>query len=332
MKKAAKLTDAERCQLEILHDKGYSARAIAKALGRSPNTIAEELKRNSGKDGEYVAAKARQKAYVRRKYAKYQGKKIEENTALRDYIIAGLESGWNPDEISGAMKCEGKPFYASKTAIYEWLYSAYGQPYCQYLPSRQYRPKKRKPAATERSMIPGRVSVTERPAGATNRTRYGHWEADTVVSGKRTGSTVALAVATERKTRLIAATLIPNLKPATFTAATTGLLAGKKALSLTLDNGIENRRHQDIRGTSGTPVPAFFCDPYSSWQKGQVEHANKLLRRYLPKGCDLSGFTQEQVDRFVARLNNKPRRCLGYQSALQLAKEKGVVVAGDCPD
>src|ERR1700737_2831043 len=104
MKQAQKFTDAERCELQILHTKGYSARAIGKVLGRSPNTIAAELKRNSSEDGEYAATKASHKAYVRRKYAKYQGKKIEEHALLRAYVIAGLQAGWNPDEISGAMK------------------------------------------------------------------------------------------------------------------------------------------------------------------------------------------------------------------------------------
>lgn len=323
MKQAKKFSSNERCELQILHDKGYSARAIAKVLGRSPNTIAAELKRNSYSSGNYVAAYAKQKAYVRRRYAKYQGKKIEEHKALRSHIITGLQSGWNPDEISGSMKRTGQPFYVSKTATYDWLYSAYGQPYCQYLPSRQYRSKQRKAKTTERVMIPDRVPVRMRPLGATNRTRYGHWEGDTVVSGKRTGGKAALTVVQERKTRLIGAMLIPNLKPASFVAATTDLLAHKKALSLTLDNGIENKQHAVI--TAATGAQAFFCDPYSSWQKGQVEHANKLLRRYLPKGCDLSQYNQEFVDAICDRLNKKPRKILGYKSALQLAEEKGVI-------
>ena len=90
MKKASKLTDAERCEIDILHSKGYSARSIAKALGRSPNTVANELKRNSYRDGRYVATRAKQKAYVRRKYAKYQGKKIQESDELRSFIIQKL--------------------------------------------------------------------------------------------------------------------------------------------------------------------------------------------------------------------------------------------------
>jgi IS30 family transposase len=323
MRKASKLSGSERSELQILHTKGYSARSIAKVLGRSPNTIADELSRNAGSDGIYLAAKASHKAYVRRKYAKYQGKKIEGYTALRTYVIDGLKAGWNPDEISGAMKQSSQPFYASKTAIYEWLYSAYGQPYCQYLPSRQYRPKKRKSKVTERVMIPDRAPLEQRPLGATNRSRYGHWEGDTVVSGKRSGGRAALAVTQERVTRLIGARLIPDLRPVSFTGAVTVILASKKALSLTLDNGIENKRHRDI--TAATGAKAFFCDPYSSWQKGSVEHANKLLRRYFPKGCDLGQFDQVFVDAACDRLNKKPRKILGYKSALQLAVEKGVI-------
>lgn len=326
MKKAQKFTCSERSELHILHTKGYSARAIARALGRSPNTIAAELKRGSDQDGLYEATKAHHKAYVRRKYAKYQGKKIQEDHVLQSYIVAGLSSGWNPDEISGAMRRQNQSFYASKTAIYEWLHSAWGQQYCVLLASKRYRPKKRKAKTSERVMIPDRASVGQRPQGATNRTRYGHWEGDTVVSGTRTGSKVALAVMVERRTRLVRARLVPSLSPHVFTAAASELLNGTKALSLTLDNGIENKQHGGIRDAAGVPVPAFFCDPYSSWQKGSVENANKILRHYLPKGCDLGTFDQSFVDAVCDRLNKKPRKILGYRSALQLAEEKGVFI------
>ena len=128
MKKASKLTDAERSEIDILHGKGYSARSIAKALGRSPNTVANEIKRNSYQDGRYVAARAKQKAYVRRKYAKYQGKKIQDDDELRSFIVRKLSERWNPDEIAGYLKRNPKlGIYASETAIYEWLRSEWGQ-------------------------------------------------------------------------------------------------------------------------------------------------------------------------------------------------------------
>lgn len=100
------------------------------------------------------------------------------------------------------------------------------------------------------------------------------------------------------------------------------MLAGKLTLTLGLDNGIENKAHQDITKTTGADV--FFCDPYASHQKGGIENANKMLRRYVPKGCDVNMFTQEQIDQFVLTINSKPRRYLGYKSAIQLANEKGV--------
>jgi IS30 family transposase len=306
-----------------LHEKNYSSRAIAAVLGRSPNTIATELKRNSYTDGRYVAARAKQKAYVRRKYAKYQGKKIQENNELRSYITRKLKAGWNPDEISGAMKCDAQPFYASKTAIYEWLYSARGQQCCQYLPSRQYRPKKRKENKTARVMIPDRVSICERPPEVDARKEPGHLEYDSVVSSKRSGSTYALAVVQERSTRLVRAKLVPNLKPRHYAKTITTLVSGLKTRTLTTDNGIENRAHQDITKKTGAPV--FFTDPHSSWQKGGVENANKMLRRYFPKGTDFATVTQTEVVSALTRINNKPRKILGYKSSLQVAKEKGVL-------
>lgn len=154
MKKASKLTDAERCEIDILHSKGYSARSIAKALGRSPNTVADELKRNSYRDGRYVATRAKQKAYVRRKYAKYQGKKIQEGDELRSFIVLKLSERWNPDEIAGYLK--NNPdigLYVSKTAIYEWLHSEWGQQYCPLLYSKRYQRRPRKQNKTDRVMM-----------------------------------------------------------------------------------------------------------------------------------------------------------------------------------
>ena len=214
MKKASKITDAERSEIDILHGKGYSARSIAKALGRSPNTIAAELKRNSYQDGRYIAARAKQKAYVRRKYARYQGKKIQEDDELRAFIILKLSERWNPDEIAGYLRVNpALGLYASKTAIYEWLRSAWGQQYCVLLYSQRYQRKPRRKNKTDRVMIPNRTSITERPLAALGRVELGHCEYDSIVSSKRSGSTAALAVVAERSSRLIRASLVPNLKP-----------------------------------------------------------------------------------------------------------------------
>ena len=317
MEKKSKLKKSERDEIEILLGKEYSLRSIAQVLNRSPNTISYEISTNGGRTG-YKAAHANQYARTRAKDKRWQWSKIEHVPELRAYIIAGLKDHWNPDEISGRMGKEGQPFYVSKTAIYEWLRSAYGQRYCPLLYSRRYYKKKRKPK-TARVMIPDRVSIHERFLGATNKTRYGHWEGDTMVSGKNTGSKAAISVVCERKARLISAHRIENLKPESHTIALQDMLANKKALSITQDNGIENRDHQRLG------IPAFFCDPYSSWQKGGVENANKMIRRYVPKGIDLAIISQEYLDHIVSIINRKPRKSLGYRTALEVAMAGGII-------
>ena len=325
MKKASKITDAERSEIDILHGKGYSARSIAKALGRSPNTIAAELKRNSYQDGRYIAARAKQKAYVRRKYARYQGKKIQEDDELRAFIILKLSERWNPDEIAGYLRVNpALGLYASKTAIYEWLRSAWGQQYCVLLYSQRYQRKPRRKNKTDRVMIPNRTSITERPLAALGRVELGHCEYDSIVSSRRSGSTAALAVVAERSSRLIRASLVPNLKPEPYATTISRLVQGLNTRTMTTDNGIENRHHRLITRKTGAPV--FFTDPYSSWQKGGVENANKMLRQYFPKGTDFATVSQTDVVYALECINNKPRKILGYKSSLQVAKEKGLIL------
>ena len=97
------------------------------------------------------------------------------------------------------------------------------------------------------------------------------------------------------------------------------MLANKKALSITQDNGIENRDHRELG------ISTFFCDPYSSWQKGGVENANKMIRRYIPKGTDLASLPQEYLDQIVSVINRKPRKILQYRSALEVAMRAGII-------
>ena len=323
MKKASKLTDAERSEIDILHNKGYSSRSIARVLGRSPNTIANELKRNSYQNGRYVAKRAKQKAYIRRKYSRYQGKKIQEDDDLRMFLVQKLSEHWNPAEISSYTKTHPElGFYISKTAIYEWLYSAWGQQYCEYLYSHRYKRKPRRKNKTKRVMIPDRIPITERPISAQNRLQIGHWEYDSIVSSKRSGSRFALAVAVERSSRLITARIVPNLKPKPFAICIAKQLKNKKVITLTTDNGIENKQHKLI--TKKLKAPVYFAEPFSSWQKGSVENANKMLRRYFPKGTNFATVKQTDIVHALTRINNKPRKILGDKSSLQVAKEKGL--------
>jgi len=309
MRKQGKLTKSERSEIMILYKKGYSMRKIALALERSPNTISYEIKKNSV-CGKYQARKAHNKARVRKRTSKFQWKKINQDEALRTYIIEKLEQGLNPDEISGRMKYEKKSFYASKSAIYRWLRSSRGNQYCKHLYSKRYRAKKRK-KKTQRVMIPDRISITMRPVRVDNRRRYGHWEEDTVVSGKQGSG--ALSVMIERKSRYVVIRKLSTLKPSEHVTVLKQCMQPLKVLSMTFDNGIENKNHTQL------DIPTYFCDPYSSWQKGSVENVNKMIRQYIPKGSDISQYTAQYITWIQNRINEKPRKILSYRSAKEVA-------------
>lgn len=317
MKKNQKLKRVERLEIAILLEKGYSLRRIGRVLGRSPNAISYEVRENST-EGTYDPLKADKKARVRKRMSKYQWKKINECQKLQDYIIKRLRKHWNPDEIAGSMKREKTPFSASKTAIYEWLYSARGQQYCPYLYSERYRRKPRKEKKTGRMMIPERVGLDKRPLMIQRRMEYGHFEGDTVVS--RRGGRGGLSVLSERKSRLLTVRKIHSMSPTENVRKIRSMMKRLNLKSITFDNGIENKRH----GFLG--IPTFFCDPYSSWQKGGVENGNKMLRRYFPKGTDFGEVSQQEIDRAVQLINEKPRKILGYRSALEVARENGVLL------
>jgi IS30 family transposase len=314
------LDQTKRDRIHALRESSHTQKEIAAIIGVNKSTISREVERNrkrsrirgDTRDGPYESSSAHHKAYLRRYHAKWRWKKIDHDPALHAYLIEKLKQHWNPDEIAGRMKKEHQPFYASKTAIYEWLRTGVGSRYCWYLYSRRYTVKRRKGKKCKKTLIPHRISITERPLGATNRTRYGHWESDTIVSGKNTGSKAAGSVAYERKAKYIDARKIPNLKPASHNHAMMSMFHDKKVLSISEDNGIENTKHGELG------IPVYFCDPYSSWQKGGVENANKMIRRYIPKGADIGEYTDEDFKRITRILNNKPRKSLNYQTPYEV--------------
>lgn len=328
-KQYSHLKQRDRDRIQSLLDEGVEQQEIGRIIGRDPATISREIARNSRQErkkgktvrGEYEAEVADHKARVKRLYAKWNWKKINEDKPLRQYIENEMMNYQSPDAISGKMRLEKQPFYASKTAIYEWLYSNRGQWLCPFLYSKQYRPKKQAEKKTERVMIPNRVGLEMRPQEVNERTRYGDWEGDTLGRKKVQLAPDSIAVNYERKAKYIEAEKIDSLSPEDFNEGIDAIqerVAHMK--SLTLDNGMENR------GWESLGVPSFFCDPYSSWQKGGVENANKMIRRFIPKGTDLSTVTSEYVKMVVDILNNKARKSLGYKSAREVMEEEGLLI------
>ena len=246
--------------------------------------------------------------------------KVESDPELKQHIIDELKNKRSPDEIAGRIKRENKAIIIGKDAIYHWLYSAWGQQYCKYLCTKRYKVKKPKKNKGKRQMIPNRISIHKRPLGATNKTRYKHFETDTIVSPKRVESTEAIAVSTEIKSKFIIGTKIASMSYPQMTAAMQSFGGQVDMLSSTADNGIENKGHKDWG------VPAFFADPHSPWQKPLVEGSIGLLRRwFFKKGTDWSTIPEEELQKALSILNNKYRKSLNYASALEVALAHGII-------
>lgn len=319
MKTFAHLNQNDRDRMQILLDQGMPQKDIAELLKVDPSTISREISRRKKRNGKYDASAAQQKAYVKRKNSKYQGMKVESDEALKAYIIEGLKQKRSPDEIAGRMKREKKPFYAAKDAIYRWLYSARGQKYCPYLCTQKYKRKKQKRKG-KRQMIPKKIGIEYRPKGATNRTRYKHFEIDTAVAPKKVNNNEAIAVGVERKSKFILAGKLKSLSNQEMSGAVKNFTEKATILSFTGDNGIENRGHEDWN------VPAYFADPHSPWQKPLVENSIGLLRRWFyKKGTDWSKVSEKDLDEAITTLNNKYRKSLNYKSAMEVAQEHGIL-------
>lgn len=305
------LSNEERSEIEILHGRGYSARAIGRVLGRSPNTISLELKRvPSG----YKATLAKQYVKTNLKNRRFQWQKINKCIELRNYIIAGLKEDWSPDEIAGRMKESNQAFYACKDTIYQWLDTARGNKYKKYLYSN--RPGRRHKKSGNQGKIPALVPISERPEIINTRSRGGDWETDLIVSKR--GTTTAISSNIDRKSRYLVANKVLDQTAYEKQKTLHVLIEGFLVHSMTYDRGHENVKHSELG------VATYFCNPYSSWEKGSIENANKCLRRYIPKKTDLSTITEKKLQEYVNKINNKPRKILGYKTALEVATELGL--------
>jgi IS30 family transposase len=220
--------------------------------------------------------------------------------------------------------------YISAKGIYKWLYSAFGQRYCPLLPKQRYSPKKRRTTKGKRVMIPNRTGIEERPQEANERSEVGHGEGDTMVSGKKHGSTAALAVVEDRKSRVTHLRKIPNLKPSTMASALKQMGKSLQLKTLTLDNGIENKDHEAV--AVSLKIRTFFCNPYHSWEKGSVENTIGRIRRFIPKGADLADYTDSEIAAIEHWLNHTPRKCLNYQTPYDIMQKNLLSISSHLGD
>lgn len=310
------ITQLERKEIALLLQKGYSQRDIARALSRSHTSIGREIANNSTNEN-YDPVKANTKAKAARRFSKYQGMKVQQRPEIHAYIVQRLELNWTPEQIAGRLKKVDVHLpYVSAKAIYKWLYSPYGQRFCHLLPKKQYSPRKQRKKKSTRELIPNRTGIELRPQEANERSELGHFEEDTIVSGKRHKSKVALAVLCDRKSLYTRLKKLLDLKPQNHVKAQKQMARGLKIKTITYDNGIENRDHEKV--AKSLKIQTFFCNPYSSWEKGTVENTNGRIRRFIAKGANIASFSHQQIAYIEYWLNHTPRKCLNFKTPYEI--------------
>ncbi len=313
MPKGKEITFYERERIETYLRMKKKKIWIAKKLNRDYSIIKREIKRNSGNVLPYSAINAQH--YAERRKKDTNKKKLEkyENKKLKKYVEKKLEKGWSPEQIEGRLKehrpkevkeCRDKTI--SYESIYDYIYNGEGRhsELYQNLRRKQFKRKRRFSRKQRHQTIKNRVSIHEREKIANERKRIGDWETDSVIySGKS-----ILSVQSERKSRLCR---IHKCADKTALASEKALRKSIDSLpslwlTVTRDNGSENVLHYE------TKIPSYFCDSYSSWQKGGVENLNGLIREYFPKKSNLDTISKKKIYLIQEKLNNRPRKCLNY--------------------
>lgn len=322
------LTAGERYHIDELLRQGFAQSAIAKALSRSASSISRELRRNKGKRGwrpHQANEKAKEKLIAR---GKGNASKVDESAW--DYALDKLKTAqWSPEQINGRLKKEKLPLI-SHESIYQRILAdkRSGGHLYKHLRCKKKRRNRYGAKTAGRGCIPNRIDIEERPAIVDSRKRVGDWEGDTVIGSHDGGAVIATMV--ERKSRFL---VVSKAKNKTTKAVIGGIIEQMKPLSalvetITFDNGKEFSSHHKLKESLGSNI--FFAKPYHSWERGLNENTNGLLRQYFPKKTGFDNISELEFHRAAKKLNNRPRKCLGYATPLEvftkLAAKKGIAL------
>lgn len=313
------LTQEQRIELSLLRRLGYSVRQVAKQLGVHASTVSRELHRNALPNGRYHAASARVRTRVRRTIANQARRKFHVYPLLSRLIATKLETlQWSPEQIAAWLKRSRHRVTVCAQTIYDWLYAS-RKDLLKHLRSQKGRYRRTRTNTLrqhQRAALLAARRIDQRPRVVEKRRFYGHWEGDTIVSG-RSGNTSTARIGTlvERKSGYLCAFLLPSGESRCFAqgaAAALGRIPHRYLQTLTLDNGREMQSYELLERL--TPLKVFFAYPYHSWERGTNENTNGLLRQYFPKGSNLGLVTQAQLDHAVKLLNTRPRKRLDYRT------------------
>ena len=316
----------ERDLLAVLNSQGRSLRQIAKILGRDPGTLSRELRRNAPPvyTGYYLAHKAQQRSDDRN--CRSRSHRRLKNDAIRRYVEHRLRRGWSPELTAGRLPQRFPDQAISHEAIYQWVYAEARHLIPCLVRAHRTRKHRGYSRRHQKTHIPGRVSIRQRPSHVLARRRLGHWETDTAVSRR---SPQALQVTVERTTRYTRLASLPKKGAREMrTALTRRLSRYPKGLrrSITYDNGSENTEHQRTNQVLGTR--SYFCEPFHSWERGTVENTIGLVRRFFPKRTDFATISKNQLQSVERWLNHRPRKCLGFKTPAEVFKAAGVALTG----
>jgi len=313
------LTINERCCIFQFKQSGMSIRQIAKALKRNASTISREIKRNStefgsrGRFKRYLPKAAQVKSEERRE--KCHRSNNEYSLEVKEYIMGKLLDHWSPEQIAHR-ECEYN--LPSTSTIYRMIH----RDDLKRVKMENLRRKGRfkRPAETRGKFNAG-PSIKKRPKSVYKRKELGHWEADTVESGRidhQRKSSYCFVTLAERKSRYYIAILVPDRKAEHVTSAIINALKGFDSdlvKTITFDRGKEFSGYEEIARELKCDV--YFCDPYCAWQKGTNENTNGLLREFYPKGMYLSEVVETELEYNLALMNNRPRKCINYSTPLE---------------
>jgi len=317
----AHLSAEDRETVSLGLTQGESLRALARVLGRAPSTLSREYARNTTRGHPYRACTAQTQAATRARQPRRARKLLD--PWLWQYVQTQLTQGCSPEQIAGRLR-RAYPDDMRKHLTAETIYAGRyvlprGALRSELLAALRQAHKARRPrgrGADRRGQIPNMTPIAERPAEVTSRAVPGHWEGD-LIKGARNRSAVGTLV--ERTTRLV---ILARMDGTDARSAREGFMKKFRHVpaplrkTLTYDRGKEMAEHAQLAQRLALQI--FFADPYSPWQRGTNENTNGLLRQYLPKGTDLSGYTQRELNAIAHRLNTRPRKCLDFATPLEV--------------
>jgi IS30 family transposase len=309
----------ERKMIEKMLKVGMGIRAIGRVLERGHSTISEEIRRNKSPHERWYKAEIAQARHEKRQMNKGNRCKLNRKEKLKKHVIEKLEEDWSPEQIAGELRGRCGMTIISHETIYQFIYSEEGRQLKLWLHLRiKHKPERRK-RGTRKSRkgpnIPERISIHERTEEANERQIAGHLETDSMIFSKQRP---IVSVQVDRASQKCVITKLENKTALETKYALVRAIEDEYASvkTITFDNGSENVLHTEIR--DAYKISTHFCDPYCSWQKGLVEEINGLIRQYLPRHISMNQITQDQIQEIQEKLNNRPRKSLGYKTPNQI--------------